>query len=634
MSHEIRTPLTGIIGVSELMLTETHAVPTIKKLSTIEKSSKHLMNILNDILDFSKIEAGCLSIENIAFDLHAVVSVVSKTYKPISENKCVRFYTYISSEIPYRLKGDQVRLKQVLMNLVSNATKFTEEGCIGIRIHLLENRGSSVRLRFEITDTGIGIHENKLATIYERFSQVDDSLTRKVGGTGLGIAISNDLIKLMDGELFVESSHGKGSRFYFDLEFETEIDESFASFERGAAITVSRRASFEQTVGKYLESWGISNLQMLTARDAISHIMYLSSDSPSPLVIIDEVSFTDPPSDFCKRMRASTIHDLKTVLVTEKETIPSDYYTMGVGSIVTNLYNKRQFYNAIHNVFVDEVASESVNLLAKWKTLGNKRNQHILVAEDIEVNRYVLREVLERAGYDVVTARNGKQALDCLEEESFDLCIVDMQMPEMTGIEVVNIVKRGKGVNAGIPFVVLTANATLVAKEQCDTANVDAYLTKPIDMPQLLEKIDLLIGDDRVEVENKEVVNSDTQLTNSREVLDKKVLDQLCALGRSPDFIEELIDHFQFDTDNLINSMHFSLQGKRYQKFIDEAHAVKGAAGNIGAAKLATIAHQINRSAPEFLEREGAQLLKKMKKDFLDAVKLMRVYSANISKTD
>ena len=520
------------------------------------------------------------------------------------------------------------------MNLVSNATKFTEEGYIGIRINLLESKGRAVRLRFEIIDTGIGIHESKLATIYERFSQVDDSLTRKVGGTGLGIAISNDLIKLMGGELFVESSHEKGSRFYFDLDFETEIDESFASFDGGAAITVSSRASFEQTVGKYLASWGISNLQMLTERDAISYIMYLSSDSPSPLVIIDEASFTEPPREFCMRMRASTLHDLKSVLVTEKETIPDDYYTIGVGSIVTHLHDKRQFYNAIHNVFADEVASESMNLLAKWKALGNKRNQYILVAEDIEVNRYVLREVLERAGYNVVTARNGKQALDCLEEESFDLCIVDMQMPEMTGIEVVNIVKRGKGVNADIPFVVLTANATLVAKEQCDTANVDAYLTKPIDMPQLLEKIDLLIGDDRVEVENKEVVNSDAQLIKRRDVLDKKVLDQLSALGNSSDFIEKLIDHFQFDTDNLINSMHFSLQGKRYQKFIDEAHAVKGAAGNIGASRLATTAHQINRSAPESLEREGAQLLKKMKNEFYDAVKLMRVYSANLSKTE
>jgi two-component system sensor histidine kinase RpfC len=192
MSHEIRTPLTGIIGVSELMLTEPHSAPTIKKISTIEKSSKHLMSILNDILDFSKIEAGCLTIEQKGFDLHAVVSIVSKTYKPIAENKGIRFHTHISPDIPFKLEGDQVRLKQVLMNLVSNAVKFTQEGFIEIRVNPIENRGTSVEVRFEIIDTGIGIPEDRLPTIFDRFSQVDDSHTRKVGGTGIDSAEPRD----------------------------------------------------------------------------------------------------------------------------------------------------------------------------------------------------------------------------------------------------------------------------------------------------------------------------------------------------------------------------------------------------------------------------------------------------------
>ncbi len=633
MSHEIRTPLTGIIGVSELMLSESHSAPTIKKISTIEKSSKHLMSILNDILDFSKIEAGCLTIEHKSFDLHAVISIVSKTYKPIAENKGVRFQTHISPDIPFKLEGDQVRLKQVLMNLVSNAIKFTEEGFIEIRVNLIENRGTSVEVRFEIIDTGIGIPEDKLPTIFDRFSQVDDSHTRKVGGTGLGTAISNDLVKLMGGEILADSTLGKGSRFYFDLSFETDVDETFTRYEGRSALTISSRASFEQAVTKYLSTWGISNLQLLNETDAITYIMHLPGDLPSPLIIIDETCFKETPRDFCERMKASTIQELRTILVTERDLIPTEYYDMEVGAFVTDLYNKKQFYNAIHNVLADEVPSDSVDQLAKWKTNNKKRHQRILVAEDIEVNRYVLREVLERAGYNVVTAHNGKQALDCLEEEAFDLCVVDMQMPELTGIDVVNLIKLGDGFNTDTPFIVLTANATLDAKQQCDAANVDAYLTKPIDMPLLLQTIDDLIGDELESMTSEEVVNSDTLVMQSNEILNHKVLDQLSALGNSPDFIEKLVDHFQFDTDNLINSMHFSLRGERYQKLMDEAHGVKGAAGNIGATKLAATAQRINRSSPDALREEGPQLLKELKKDLTDAIKLMRVYCAKSTKT-
>ena len=628
MSHEIRTPLTGIIGVSELMLTESHSAQTIKKVSTIETSSKHLMSILNDILDFSKIEAGCLTIENNSFDLHGIISVVSKTYKPIAEKKGIRFHSHVSPDVPFKLDGDQVRLKQVLMNLLSNAIKFTDDGFVEIRVNLIENRATAVTLRFEIIDTGIGIPEDELPTIFDRFSQVDDSHTRKVGGTGLGTAISSDLVRLMGGEIFAESNLGKGSRFYFDLDFDIEVDETFSLYDGRSAITISSRASFEHTVSQYLSTWGITNLQLLSEHDAIAYIMNLPGDTQAPLIIIDESSFTETPRDFCERMKASTIQELKTILVTQREVIPSEYYDMEVGAFITDIRNKKQFYNAIHNVLADELTTENNELLVRWNAVNRKRHQRVLVAEDMEVNRYVLREILERSGYNVVTAHDGKQALECLEEEAFDLCIVDMQMPEMTGIDVVNVTKLGDGFNMETPFIVLTANATLDAKEQCDAANVDAYLTKPIDMPLLLETMDRLLGEVEEAQESEEVVNSDVPPTQNVEVLNHRVLDQLGALGNNPGFMDKLVDHFQLDTDNLINSMHFSLRGERYQKLIDEAHGVKGAAGNIGASRLAMTAQQINRSTPEELAEDGAQMLKQLRRDFADAMKQIRDYSA------
>ena len=250
----------------------------------------------------------------------------------------------------------------------------------------------------------------------------------------------------------------------------------------------------------------------------------------------------------------------------------------------------------------------------------------ILIIEDDSTMLRGLKDNFEYAGYNVITAQNGKQALECLEEEEFDLAIVDMQMPEMTGIDVVKITKLGDGINSNIPFVILTANVTLEAKLACDAANVDAYLTKPIDMLMLLNTIEDLIGKDEDAIELEEVVNSDTQSSPEGEMLNQSVLDQLSALGNHPDFIEKLIDHFQFDTDNLINSMHFSLRGERYQKLIDEAHGVKGAAGNIGAVKLAETAKLINRASPDQLKVDGAQLLRQLKKDFNDTMRVMRSY--------
>jgi len=325
-------------------------------------------------------------------------------------------------------------------------------------------------------------------------------------------------------------------------------------------------------------------------------------------------------------MKASTIHELHTILVTDREVIPEEFFNMEVDAFVTDINNKKQFYNAVHNVLSDDLSAEANSLLSKWKKQNRKKHQRILVAEDIEVNRYVLREVLERAGYNVITAHDGKQALDCLEEEEFDLAIVDMQMPEMTGIDVVNLTKLGDGINNSMPFIVLTANATLDAKLECDAANVEAYLTKPIDMPLLLDTIEDLLPDVNEVVNMEDVVNSSAQSSSDGEILNVAVFNQLSALGNSPNFVGKLIEHFQFDTDNLINSMHFSLRGERYQKMIDEAHGIKGAAGNIGATKLAETAKLINRSTPEQLEKDGPQLLRELKKDFTEAVKVMRAF--------
>ncbi|MEJ2423782.1 MAG: ATP-binding protein, partial [Candidatus Thiodiazotropha sp.] len=613
----------------------------LKKIGIIEKSSRHLLHIVNEILDVSAIEAGRLTIENEPFDLHDAVSLVAKTYQPLTDKKGIRFYTYISPEVPFRLKGDQNRLRQVLMNLVSNAVKYTQEGYVELRLNLIENRGienrgTSVEIRFEVIDTGIGIAQEKLVTVFERFSQVDEAPTRHAGGTGLGGAIASDLVKRMGGRIVAQSAPDRGSRFYFDLTFETDADAACTRYEGRDAITISRRVSFERIISQYLSTWGIDNLQLLTEADAVAYILRLPNGTEPPLIIIDESGFKEIPKGFCERMKASTIQELNTLLVTERDMVPMEYYAMGVTAFVTDLNDKRQFDNALHRTLADDKPRQNADPLLAWKNSNKRRHQRILVVEDMEANRLIVREMLERVGYLVVTVNHGRQALEHLQEERFDLCVIDLHMPELTGVDVAKIVKLGDGINRNIPFVALTANVTPEAKIACQQANIEAYLSKPVDMSLLLQTVDRLIGegdDDEGEtIATDQIVNGDIQEIRSGEILNHRVLDQLSSLGQSPDFVERLIERFHFDTDNQINSMHFSLQGERYQKLRDQAHAVKGSAANMGAGRLTLAAQRIQRSTPEELQQDGAQLLKQLKQDFTEVIQQMRVYRVNSKK--
>ncbi len=623
MSHEIRTPLTGIIGVSELMLSDNHKRHTLKQIGTIEKSSKDLLSILNDILDFSKIEAGRLTIEKRAFDLHAVIAMVSKNYKPMAERKGLRFHADIAPEIPFNLIGDQLRLKQVLMNMVSNAIKFTEEGLIEIRVNSLDTRPGSVRLRFEIIDSGIGIARDKLGAIFDRFSQVDDSHTRRYGGTGLGMAISNDLVKLMGGEIFVDSSPGKGSRFYFDLEFALDTEEACSRYQGVTAVVLSTRNGFLRTLEHYLQAWGIRPVSAQDEQSAEESLLRLTKANPAPLIIIDEAALGGSPRAVSARLKASDLQGVRSMLVSEKGSLSSHYHGLRLGAVVVDLNNRRQFFTTLHRILSDEGPAAGKDPRRAPLRPGRQSRRRILVAEDTDINRYLLREVLLRTGYAVTVAPDGRQALSYLQTEPFELCIVDMQMPEMSGIDVVSAVKQGSGPNTETPFIVLTANATFEAKRACAEAKVEAYLTKPIDMPQLLRTIEDLTANNRG-LPREEVVNSNMQMVCVDELLDCQAIERLRTIDKDSRELSRMTKRFQQQADNLINTMHFSLRGERYHTLSHEAQRVGILAAPVGAVKLAHTAQQIQQATTQTLERDGARLLKQLRRDFNDTLTAIR----------
>jgi two-component system sensor histidine kinase RpfC len=496
MSHEIRTPLTGIIGVSELMRNQPHSADTKKNISIIENASKHLLSILNDILDISKIEAGYLRISNKPFNLHALVTFVRNSYIASARAKSLQFNINISASVPSHVFGDQTRIQQVLMNLVSNAIRFTDTGEIEIKLSKISELDSKVLLRFEVSDTGIGISQEQQAVIFERFKQLDDSDARLTGGTGLGMAIAHDLVKLMQGELFVESQLGIGSRFFFELSLQEAIQErSMEPGEKLNVVIVTNSVEFSEMIGAMLPKNNCAYSLLHEHSDIVEFIASYNTKSPESTIIFDESCLMHDKIGDYYQLLVNPIVSRYTILVRDNRNSMGELFKVQTAAIVVDdITDSKQLYNAINYVNCLKASGESSGTITDDKQPINT-NLRLLVAEDSKINRYLINEILKRAGYQVIMHENGESALDQLKKEHVDLAILDMQMPSVTGIDIIKRVRKSHGINQSIPIIILTANRTPEARTKSIEAGADAFLTKPIDTSQLIQAIQDLTPD-------------------------------------------------------------------------------------------------------------------------------------------
>ncbi|MEW8505245.1 MAG: response regulator [Candidatus Thiodiazotropha sp.] len=496
MSHEIRTPLTGIIGVSELMLRQPHTAHTKKNISIIESASKHLLSILNDILDISKIEAGYLRIDNKPFDLHALIVLVSNSYIAIAHSKSLKLVVDMAANVPSHVSGDQVRLRQVLINLVSNAVKFTDTGYIELKISKLSEQNDKVMLRFEVLDSGIGISQEKQAMVFERFTQLENSDARKRGGTGLGMSISKDLVELMHGQLSVESRQDHGSRFFFDLAFE-EISPAKKpdTFNDVSAVVITTSVEFAECVEERFANCGIGHNLIHQHNDIVGFIARHQTTPPTSIVIFDESSLLQDQEGDYYQLLVNPIMSRSTILVRDQRKSMGELFKIHNASmIVGNLEDAAQLYNALHYVNSLKANSHTYHTASEINS-HTAKHLRILVAEDSPVNRYLINEILTRYGYQAVMHDNGKSALEQLMNEEFDLAILDMQMPAVTGIDITKEIRKSDTANSKLPVIILTANKTAEARERSINAGANAFLTKPIDTSSLQQIInDLAAG--------------------------------------------------------------------------------------------------------------------------------------------
>ncbi|MCU7916822.1 MAG: response regulator [Candidatus Thiodiazotropha sp. (ex Epidulcina cf. delphinae)] len=493
MSHEIRTPLTAIIGVSELMREERQSASMKENISTIERTSKHLLSILNNILDISKIEAGFLTIENKPFDLHSLINFVANSYKPVAGGKSVAFYADVSPQVPFQVTGDQVRIRQVLMNLVSNAVKYTDSGYVALAIRLTASRDGTAVINFEVSDTGKGISQEMQTVIFDRFTRFDDSDASGIEGTGLGMAITKDLVELMGGTLSVESALGKGSRFCFDLELGVESHTNRKQFKGREAITISHSVEFAEVTEAFLSAWKISNTLFHDKNDIIRFLNTITSKRPRPLILFDETCLALEQKDFFRRLLIDSLKDALTIFVrNEEQSSGYDIRRFNANIVVDNPNDKEQFLNAIHFIVSKDLLSGN-NDHPSSPSAGLVKGKRILIADAAKENRYLLEELLVREGYQVVISKSGEHALEQAQKRRFDLAILDVQMPVVTGIEIATRIRGRSGINQAMPIMLITADLSRSAQQQCAACGADAFLTKPLDTSQLLHTIDVLV---------------------------------------------------------------------------------------------------------------------------------------------